>query len=151
MNMKRTKIIMMAALIGLAAVQVTVAEETQWATYQPKAVETAKAQQKLVLLNFTGSDWCPWCIKLDKEVFDTPEFKKYAAANLVLVEVDFPNHKPQPAAVEKANRELQEKYNIDEFPTVLVLNGDGKTVGKLGYQEGGPTKFIAALEKLKKG
>jgi protein disulfide-isomerase len=147
----KMKTLMIAALIGLGAVQTMTAEETQWMTYQPKAVEVAKAQQKLVLLNFTGSDWCPWCIKLDKEVFDTPEFKKYAAANLVLVEVDFPNHKPQPAAVEKANRELQEKYNIDEFPTVLVLNGDGKTVGKLGYQEGGPRKFIAALEKIKKG
>jgi len=149
MKMKRMKM-MIAALIGLATVQTMRAEETQWMTYQPKAVEIAKAQQKLVLMDFTGSDWCPWCIKLDKEVFATPEFKKYAAANLVLVEVDFPNHKPQPAAVEKANRELQEKYNINEFPTVLVLNGDGKTVGKLGYQPGGPASFIAELQKLKK-
>ena len=78
------------------------------------------------------------------------EFKDFADKNLVLVEVDFPRKKEQSAEQKKANRALQEKYGIEGYPTIVVLNGDGKKVGKLGYMKGGPKAFIAELEKLKK-
>ncbi len=132
------------ALQGLAA------EESKWLTDLPTAQAQAKKDGKLVLMDFTGSDWCPWCIKLHKEVFSTPEFSDYAKKNLVLVEVDFPRKKDQSADLKKANQALQQKFKIEGYPTVIVLNGDGKKVGELGYEAGGPKPFIANLDKLKK-
>ena len=121
-----------------------------WLTDVPKAQTQAKAEKKLVLLDFTGSDWCGWCIRLHKEVFSTSEFAEYAAKNLVLVEVDFPNKKPQTAELKAANQALQQKYGIRGYPTIIILNGEGKKVGQLGYMPGGPKAFIAELDKLKK-
>src|SRR6267142_5359037 len=133
------KKIAVGLLTGLALLQVQ-AEDLKWLTDLPKAQEQARAEKKLVMLDFTGSDWCGWCIKLNKEVFSQPEFADYAKKNLVLVEVDFPN-KPLPEALKKANRALQQKYKIEGFPTIIVLDGDGKKVGELGY-EPGPKPFI---------
>jgi thioredoxin-related protein len=126
------------------------AAELNWLTDLPKAQVKAKEDKKLVMMDFTGSDWCGWCIKLNKEVFSKPEFAEYASKNLVLVEVDFPRSKKQSAELKKANAALQEKYKIEGYPTIIVLNSDGKKVGELGYQPGGPKPFIAELEKLKK-
>ena len=125
------------------------AEDLQWMTDLPKAQAAAKADNKLVMLDFTGSDWCGWCIKLHGEVFSKPEFAEYAKKNLVLVEVDFPRKKELPDALKKANDALQQKYKIEGYPTIIVLNGEGKKVGELGYQPGGPKAFIAELDKLK--
>jgi len=126
------------------------AEELQWLTDLPKAQTQAKSEKKLVMLDFTGSDWCGWCIKLHNEVFSKPEFSEYAKKNLVLVEVDFPHKKQQSEQLKKANAALQEKYKIEGYPTIIVLDGEGKKVGELGYQPGGPKAFIAELDKLKK-
>lgn len=126
------------------------AAELPWTTDLPKAQAKAKAEKKLVMMDFTGSDWCGWCIKLNKEVFSTPEFVAYAQKNLIPVEIDFPNKKKQSAELKKANDSLQKKYKIEGYPTIIVLNGDGKKVGELGYMRGGPKAFIAELEKLKK-
>jgi thioredoxin-related protein len=133
-----------------AALLQAAAAELNWQTDLPKAQAKAKTENKLVMLDFTGSDWCPWCIKLHKEVFSQPEFADYAKKNLVLVEVDFPRGKPQTAELKKANAALQDKYKVEGYPTIIVLNGDGQKVGELGYQPGGPKAFIAELDKLKK-
>ncbi len=125
------------------------AAELQWVTDLPKAQAKAKTENRLVLMDFTGSDWCGWCIKLNKEVFSKPEFVEYAEKNLVPVEIDFPRKKTQSAELKKANQQLQAKYKIEGYPTIIVLNGQGKKVGELGYQPGGPKAFIASLEKLK--
>jgi protein disulfide-isomerase len=104
----------------------------------------------MIMLDFTGSDWCGWCIKLNKEVFSQPEFAKYAKDNLVLVEVDFPRAKKQTEEMKKANQALQEKYKIEGYPTIIVLNSEGEKIGETGYVEGGPKAFIAALDQIKK-
>ena len=83
-----------------------------------------------MLLNFTGSDWCSWCKKLDAEVFSKKEFSDYAKKNLVLVEVDFPAQKKLAAALVKANDALKDKYKITGFPTLIVLKPDGTVVWK---------------------
>lgn len=126
------------------------ASEVEWLTDAKKAQTQAKQESKMVMLDFTGSDWCGWCIKLDKEVFSKPEFVDYAKKNLVAVEVDFPRKKEQTAEQKKANEALQDKYKIEGYPTIIVLDGDGKQLGQLGYMTGGPKAFIAALDKLKK-
>jgi len=139
----------MGLLLCWFAVQGLAAEEVAWQTDLPSAQAQAKKEGKLVVMDFTGSDWCPWCIKLHDEVFSQPEFTEYAKKNLVLVLVDFPRAKPQSDELKKANEALQEKFKIDEFPTVIVLNSEGKKVGELDYKPGGPKPFIARLEKLK--
>jgi protein disulfide-isomerase len=126
------------------------AEDSQWMTDLPKAQAQAKSENKLVMLDFTGSDWCGWCIKLHEEVFSKPEFRDYAKKNLVLVEVDFPRTKQQTEKLKKDNQALQEKYKIEGYPTIIVLDGEGKKVGELGYQAGGPKPFVAELDKLKR-
>lgn len=122
-----------------------------WLTDIKQAKDRAKSDKKLILVDFTGSDWCGWCIKLDREVFSQAQFKEYADKNLVLLEVDFPRRKELTAAQKTHNLELAEQYGIQGFPTIIVLNGDGKKVGELGYMPGGPSAFIAELDKLRKG
>jgi len=138
-----------ATLACLTLGQVGAAEST-WLTDLPKAQAQAKAENKLVLLNFTGSDWCPWCWKLRDEIFKTPEFQAYAKKNLVLVEVDFPRKTEISAEQKKANKALAAKFKIEGYPTVVVLTSTGATAGTLGYMKGGPTDFIAKLDGFKK-
>ena len=127
------------------------AEDSTWSTDYQKALDTAKAEKKMVLLDFTGSNWCGWCKKLDKEVFSTPEFKDYAQKNLVLVKLDFPRGLPQPAAEKAQNEKLAKQFNIEGFPTIIVLNAEGKPVGEMGYMEGGPSAFVGKLKTLPQG
>src|ERR1700722_20276203 len=139
----------MGLLLCWLALQGMAAEDLTWQTDLPGGQAQAKKEGKKIVMDFTGSDWCPWCIKLHKEVFSTPEFTEYAKKNLVLVIVDFPRSKEQSAELKKANQALQVKYKIEGYPTVIVLNSDGKKVGELGYEAGGPKPFIARVEKLK--
>ena len=125
--------------------------ELPWTADLPKALAQAKAENKIVLLDFTGSDWCVWCIKFDDDVLSQPEFATYAKTNLVMVLVDFPNAKPQSDAIKKTNKDLQDKFKVDGFPTYVALTPDGKEIGRqVGYLSGGPQAFIAELEKFRK-
>jgi thioredoxin-related protein len=143
---KKFVIAVIATVISFAGARA----ELNWLTDYGAAKSQAKSDNKLVLLDFTGSDWCGWCKRLNAEVFSKPQFQQYAAKNLVLVELDFPRFKEQSDAVKKQNGELASEYGIEGFPTLIVLNPAGKKVGELGYMEGGPDVFIAALEKLRK-
>ncbi len=126
--------------------------ESAWLNDYKKAQEQAKANNKLLLLNFTGSDWCGWCIKFDKEVWSQPQFKDYARDNLVLLELDFPRRKDQPAEVKKQNLQLAQQYEVLGFPTIVVLNSSGQKLWQFdGYFPGGPEAFIAQLQKLRHG
>jgi thioredoxin-related protein len=137
-----------SALLVLA---LTAQAKTGWIDDYQKALSEAKTNNKLVLLDFTGSDWCPWCIKMDKEVFDKPAFKDYAKGSLVLMDVDFPTAKRLSAKVKKQNEGLKEQFKVSGFPTLVVVDGDGKLVKSyVGYQQGGPEAFVGELEKLKK-
>lgn len=128
------------------------AADSTWLTDLPTAQAQAKSENKIVLMDFTGSDWCGWCVKFKKEVLDTQEFQDYATKNVVLVELDFPHKKPQSDDLKKANAALKTKYNIEGFPTLVVLDQNGKEIGRqVGYEEGGPKAFIAKLEKYKAG
>jgi thioredoxin-related protein len=142
-----SSLIAAAALVCIGAARA----DTTWLTDFKQAQQKAKADKKLLLLDFTGSDWCGWCIKLKREVFSRPEFQDYATKNLVLMEVDFPRTKAQAENVQQQNMVLAQQYQIEGFPTIVVLNGEGKQVGALGYVPGGPEAFIAELEKLRKG
>ena len=107
----------------------------------------SKRAKKPILIDFTGSDWCVWCFKLKEEVFSTAEFKKYANEKLVLLEIDFPKRKKQTQDQKKYNRTLTQKYGIEGFPTVFLVDATGKIMLKTGYLQGGPSTYIAHLEK----
>jgi thioredoxin-related protein len=122
-----------------------------WLTDYEAAKAKAKSDHKLVLLNFTGSDWCGYCKHMEADIFSKPQFQDYAAKNLVLVELDFPRFKQQSDEVRKQNMKLASEYDIEAFPTLIVLSPEGKPVANImGYIEGGPEPLIAALEKLRK-
>ena len=122
-----------------------------WITDMEAAKAQASKEKKDLLLDFTGSDWCGWCIKMKKETLDSKEFAAYAAKNLVLLEVDFPNAKPQSAELKAQNAALKTQYAIEGFPTFVLIDKEGKQLGKeVGYVQGGPAGFIAKLEGFKK-
>ena len=136
----------------LRAEETTAAGSAVWLDNYEKALAQAKAENKAVLLDFTGSDWCGWCIKMVKETLSQKEFADYAAKNLVLVEVDFPNKKQLSEETKKQNAELQTKFGAKGFPTFVLVDKDGKELGKqVGYVAGGPSAFIAKLDGFKAG
>lgn len=155
---------LLGALLGFAVVSYVMshplfferalfdATAKDWLTDMPKALAKAEQEKKRVLVDFTGSDWCVWCVRFKKDVLSTQAFADYARKNLVLVELDFPLPGKAPDdALAAAKMELQRKYEVTGFPTLLLLDSSGKEVWRqVGYLEGGPQAFIAALEKAKK-
>lgn len=144
------KKIVFCALMAVSALWVRAAEG-DWATDLAHAQAQAKAEKKMVLMDFTGSDWCPPCKALHKNVLTSKEFLDFAKDNLVLVELDFPKGKKQSSELKQANRVLSEKYEIEGYPTVIVLDGDGKQLKKdVGYSGASAKDYVAGLKKLKK-
>lgn len=119
-----------------------------WLTNMDKAKAQAKELARPILVDFSGSDWCGWCIKLDKEVFSQQEFKDFAKDNLVLLLLDFPRKKELAADEKKANDALAKAYKVQGFPTVLILDAEGKELARTGYQPGGPKAYIKHLQSF---
>ena len=117
-----------------------------WEENLETALQKAKTENKAVLVNFTGSDWCQWCIKLTDEVFSKPEFKEYADDNLILVRLDFPKSIEQSAETKLYNNQLMQKYGVRGFPTILLFNSSGSLVKTTGYLPGGPVTYINDLK-----
>ncbi len=139
------------ALLACCAIAQICAADVTWLTDVSKAEAQAKDQNKIVLMDFTGSDWCSWCKKMDKDTFSKDEFADYAKTNLVLVQLDYPANKPQPDDLKKANADLAQKYNIQGYPTLIALKPNGTIIWtQVGYLEGGPQALIDQLEQAKK-
>jgi protein disulfide-isomerase len=114
-----------------------------WQTDYQQALAQATKEKKRVLLDFTGSDWCPYCIQMDKEVLTQPDFRAFAARKLILVKVDFPRKKQIPPAEAEQNQKLQQEFAIEGFPTYVLLDPAGTEMRRqVGYLEGGPKEFI---------
>jgi thioredoxin-related protein len=128
------------ACAGLAA------EESLWATDFNAALDQAERDGKDLLIDFTGSDWCPWCLKLKEEVFSQPAFIAQAPKQFVLVELDFPRSKP----VAAANQMLQREFMVQGFPTIVLADSKGRAYARTGYREGGAEKYLAHLAELRK-
>ena len=116
-----------------------------------QALEQAKAENRNILLDFTGSDWCPVCIQMEKEVFAKPQFNEYAARKLVLLRLDFPVSTKLPQPLQDQNDRLQEKYGVEGmFPTYILTDPKGRVLLRhVGIVEGGPAGFIAMIESGK--
>lgn len=135
-------------LISIVMLYCTRVEATDWETDFKKASSAARASGKYIMLDFSGSDWCGWCIKLEKEVFSQDTFKDFAEKNLVCVLVDFPRKKKQTRELKQQNRDLATKYGIRGYPTIIILSPDGEPVGKTGYLHGGSENYIQHLNEI---
>jgi protein disulfide-isomerase len=120
----------------------------EWMTDYQQALKTAKDKNHPILIDFTGSDWCIWCQRLDKEVFSEKAFADYAKGNLVLLKLDFPKSLPQSKETKAQNDALAQQFKIEGFPTVIILNPGGKEIARTGYQEGGAVSYTKHLKSL---
>lgn len=123
-------------------------EDGLWTSDFTAAKAKAKAEKKLLLLDFTGSDWCVWCKKLHAEVFDLDAFKNEAPKKFVLVELDFPHGKELPPEVKEQNSKLQQEFKVAGFPTIMVTDAEGRAVAKTGYKAGGAEKYMESLNGI---
>jgi protein disulfide-isomerase len=122
-----------------------------WPERYDAALAQAKASGRPMLVNFTGSDWCGWCIRLRDEVFDTQAFVTWSQSRVVLLELDFPRSRRLEPEIVAQNESLAQRFSVDGFPTVLLLDAQGVEIARLGYARGGAQAWIdraeAVLEK----
>lgn len=133
------------------------AQELKWETDINKAISVSNKTKKPMLLFFTGSDWCGWCIRLQKEVLKTPEFSAWAKKNVVLVELDYPRKTPQTDIIKAQNAALQQTFEIQGFPTIYFATAKVKGgkpsytgIGSTGYVAGGATAWLAEANGILK-
>lgn len=120
-----------------------------WITDFEAAKKQAKEENKAILINFTGTDWCGWCIRLEKEVFTKKEFQDYAKDHLVLLEIDFPRKKEQTEELKAQNKKLDKEFEVEGYPTVFLLDAEGKKISEdIGYKAGGPENYVKILKEL---
>jgi thioredoxin-related protein len=150
------KKILLIAFLTLTSMSIQAQEELTWHTDMSKATDISIKENKPMFLFFTGSDWCGWCIRLQKEVFKTPEFIKWAKDNVVLVELDFPRKNEQTDAVKMQNAQLQQQLQVRGYPTVWFVSA-AKTaeakvnltaLGSTGYVAGGPKVWIDGANQI---
>lgn len=147
--MKRKKSIAagFAVLMLLAGVALA-ADGPGWLDDFEKAKKLAEEKNVPILAYFSGSDWCGWCKRLDSEVLSKDVFKEFASKNFVLFLADFPSRKKLDEGTAKQNDALQKRYNVQGFPTLLVLKSDGSVVAQTGYRRGGPDKYVEHLKEV---
>ena len=130
--------------------------ELNWHTDLSKAVSISIDEKKPIMLFFTGSDWCGWCMRLKKEVFNHEKFKVWTNENIILVELDFPRRKKLEPNLLNQNRELARIFGVSSYPTCWLVKPqileNSKVnflkLGKLGYVAGGTDKWISVAEKF---
>ena len=150
------KKILVIAFLTLTSMSMQAQEELTWHTDMSKATDISIKENKPMFLFFTGSDWCGWCIRLQKEVFKTPEFIKWAKDNVVLVELDFPRKNEQTDAVKMQNAQLQQQLQVRGYPTVWFVSAaktaDAKVnlnaLGSTGYVAGGPQAWLSGANQI---
>ena len=142
-------------IIGAFAVE---AQELNWHTDVREPIAINNKEKKPLMMFFTGSAWCGWCIRLQNEVLKTPEFQKWAKENVVLVELDYPKgavQTPQTPEIINQNAELLQAFGVRGYPTVHFATAeskDGKVnfkgLGNTGYVAGGPTAWLAVADGI---
>tara|TARA_B100001248_G_C27260279_1_gene398108 strand:- start:152 stop:643 length:492 start_codon:yes stop_codon:yes gene_type:complete len=119
-----------------------------WMTQLSEARAMAKNEGKPILMDFTGSNWCGWCVKLKKEVFTKPSFLGFANDNLILMTVDFPRGVHQEEWLVDQNNKLLDQYGVNSFPTIILTDYNGNLLGRTGYKSGGSENYVEHLKGL---
>ena len=126
------------------------APAAEWLQNFADAKAKAAAAGKDLLVDFTGSDWCVWCQRLDAEVFEKADFQAEITKNFVLVKLDYPqNQELVTAEIKAQNAELQAKYKVQGFPTIFLMDAEGKPYAQTGYQEGGDAKYLEHVSGMR--
>lgn len=120
----------------------------EWLVSYEEALAKSEETGKPILADFTGSDWCGWCIKLHDEVFSKDEFASWAGDNVILLELDYPRRTAQDADIKAQNAALKTKYEIRGYPTILFLDSNGDVLGDYGYDKGGPSNWTSEASKI---
>lgn len=148
---KKLLVIITALIISIQSQ----AQNITWHTDFEKAVTKATAENKPLMLFFTGSDWCGWCKKIQKEVFVDKKFEEWAKKNVVLVEVDFPRRIEQSEQLRKQNASLQQQLGVQGYPTIYLVSSKNvnnksnlSVLGSIYYQPGGAPAFIATANNI---
>ncbi len=123
-------------------------KEISWMDNYPQAIKLAQEKSKPIVLFFTGSDWCAWCVKLEKEVFESTEFTTEIDDKLIFVKLDYPMKKQLEAKLKEQNEKLKARFYIRSFPTVIILSPDEKTIGITGYRAGGGKQYAEHIMKM---
>ena len=156
-TMKTIAVLSFLFLTSLSSIaQKSAKEDLVWHTDLNKAIDLSNKEHKPMMLFFTGSDWCGWCVKLQKEVFTQSEFKQWAEDNVILVEVDFPRANIQTEEVKTQNRMLQQQFAVRGYPTCWFITADqlkdGKVnftqLGSKGYEAGGPANWVMGAQAI---
>ncbi len=135
-----------AAMLCATAVAAGAAEG--WLTDFQEAKKVAAEKKLPILMDFSGSDWCIWCKRLDSEVFSQQAFKDFARERLVLFLADFPMKSKQPEELQAQNRRLQSTYRVSGYPTVILVNANGEEIARTGYVKGGAEAYVEHLKEL---
>jgi protein disulfide-isomerase len=146
---KKFSFLLVVAFLALLGMNFSQAgAEECWLTSLDEAKKIAKDEGKDIIVNFCGSDWCQWCIKLDKEVFSKKEWKREAAKKYVMVMIDSPKNKKLDKEQDEYNKKLVKEFGVKltGYPTIYILDSKGMPYARTGYQLGGPEKYLSHLE-----
>jgi thioredoxin-related protein len=137
--------------LGIILFVSTIGFAQDWQTDLEAAKKLATDQDKNIIIVFSGSDWCAPCIKLDKNIWQSDAFKNQSANDWILLKADFPRKKANELSKDHTanNRKLAEKYNIEgSFPLVVLVDKNGKVLGKMGFKNVSPEEYIKMIHAL---
>ena len=146
MNLRYATLI---ALLAAVAAGPLLAADDLWTDNATEATTAAVKDSKDLLINFTGSDWCGWCTKLDKEVFSKAAFTTAAPKHFVLLKLDFPRRRKLSDEMKKQNQEWMAKMGVQGFPTIVLADAKGRPYAKTGYRPGGSDAYVTHLDELR--
>ncbi len=133
---------LLVPIIAFLSIAAQAQETVKWHTDMMQAVDLAIKEKKPLFLFFTGSDWCGWCKRLQKEVFMMPQFQKWAKEKVILVELDFPRMKQLDPKIQQQNMELAQMFEVRGYPSVWFVNAS-KNGAQVGFEKLGSTGYVA--------
>ncbi|MCE5294649.1 MAG: thioredoxin family protein [Chlamydiales bacterium] len=131
-----------------ATAQVAESSQINWLTDLDTAKAQARNESKPIFLYFTGSDWCPYCVKMNTQILSTPEFQDALAQKMIFVKIDFPRNTPLEKAAQEYNEKLSKSFGVQGFPTVILLDSKGSRIEKIGFQAGGGAKYAQKVQDI---
>lgn len=138
----------MVSLAWMLASQAQAAKrEISWGNNVRLAAEESRKTGKPILAAFIGSDWCPYCEKLNKEIFETRKFANWSE-KVILLQLDFPKTRPQDEELKQQNELMRQQYRVEGMPTVLFIDGQGNVIGRTGYMTGGAEKWLEGVDRI---
>lgn len=123
--------------------------ELSWQTNFAQASQQAQSSGKPIVMLFTGTDWCYWCKRLERDILQNPEFVNAVNDKFIFVFLDFPRGSPQNPTLSAQNEQLANKFNVNSFPTIIILDSKGQFLSKPTYDRENPRSLADQLLRLR--